>query len=165
MVPPRIILQPCRTLPLALHAAAWDGPWGRLWLRGTEEAVTGTAFADPLAMSPRSGLTATASALPAPWQGLDPLTVMVSGTAFQLQVWQALAALPPGTFISYACLARRIGRPRAVRAVAGAVARNPVPVLLPCHRIIRADGETGGYVGGRPRKQQLIRWEMQSTKP
>jgi AraC family transcriptional regulator of adaptative response/methylated-DNA-[protein]-cysteine methyltransferase len=83
----------------------------------------------------------------------------VRATAFQRQVWEALRKVPAGTTISYSGLARRIGRPRAVRAVANAVASNPVAVLVPCHRVVREDGRTGEYRWGAERKASLLNAE------
>jgi AraC family transcriptional regulator of adaptative response/methylated-DNA-[protein]-cysteine methyltransferase len=83
----------------------------------------------------------------------------VRATAFQRQVWDALRKLPAGTTISYSGLARRIGRPRAVRAVANAVAANPVAVLVPCHRVVREDGKVGEYRWGADRKVGLLNAE------
>ncbi len=78
------------------------------------------------------------------------------GTAFQLEVWQALRDISPGSRISYTDLAVRIGRSGSVRAVAGAVARNPVSILIPCHRVVGADGGLRGYAGGLARKRALL---------
>ncbi|MDE2228102.1 MAG: bifunctional DNA-binding transcriptional regulator/O6-methylguanine-DNA methyltransferase Ada [Alphaproteobacteria bacterium] len=81
------------------------------------------------------------------------------GTAFQQRVWQALRAIPPGDTASYAEIARRIGRPHAVRAVAQACAANPVAVAIPCHRVVRQDGGLGGYRWGIARKRALLERE------
>ena len=78
------------------------------------------------------------------------------GTPFQQRVWQALRAIPFGAAISYAELARRIGASRAVRAVGGANARNPIPIIVPCHRVIGADGSLTGFGGGIERKRWLL---------
>jgi AraC family transcriptional regulator of adaptative response/methylated-DNA-[protein]-cysteine methyltransferase len=74
-------------------------------------------------------------------------------------VWEALLAIPEGRLVSYSALARAVGRPDAVRAVASAVGRNPLSVLIPCHRVIRESGELGGYHWGLPRKIALIACE------
>ena len=81
------------------------------------------------------------------------------GTAFQKRVWDALMRIPPGQTRSYAQVARALGDARAVRAVAGACARNKVAVVVPCHRVVRGDGSLGGYRWGLPLKQQLIERE------
>ena len=87
------------------------------------------------------------------------LPLAPQGTPFQLQVWQALAAIPYGTTVSYAQLAQQIGNPSGTRAVGAANGRNPLPIVLPCHRVIGADGELTGFSGGRPAKQFLLRLE------
>lgn len=81
------------------------------------------------------------------------------GTVFQQQVWQALCAIAPGQTTSYGALARAIGRPDAVRAVAAAVGRNPISILVPCHRVVGANGSLVGYAGGLHRKAALLRLE------
>lgn len=81
------------------------------------------------------------------------------GTPFQLRAWAALLTIPYGTTCSYAEEARMIGRPRAVRAVAGANGRNRLPILIPCHRVIGSDGSLTGYSSGIGRKTELLRLE------
>jgi methylated-DNA-[protein]-cysteine S-methyltransferase len=83
----------------------------------------------------------------------------MAGTPFQKQVWQGLREIPYGTTISYAELARRVGRAGASRAVGSANGRNPIGIVVPCHRVIAADGTLGGYGGGLDRKEWLISHE------
>jgi len=90
----------------------------------------------------------------------EPLHVHLSGTAFQLQVWEALLRIPSGRVVSYEDLAAHIGKPTAARAVGNAVGANPLPVLIPCHRVVRRLGELGGYHYGTTRKLALLGWEM-----
>ena len=85
------------------------------------------------------------------------------GTPFQLAVWQELARIPYGATISYGELARRIGQPQAMRAVGAANGRNPLPIVLPCHRVIGADGSLTGFGGGLPTKRFLLAMEAQIT--
>ncbi len=99
----------------------------------------------------------------APALGLD-LPLDVRGTAFQQRVWQALRDIPAGRTISYAELARRVGAPTAVRAVAGACAANTIAVAIPCHRIVRTDGSLSGYRWGIARKRSLIELETQTDR-
>ena len=94
----------------------------------------------------------------APAHGLD-LPLDVRGTAFQQRVWQALRAIPSGSTASYAEIAERIGRPKAVRAVAQACAANPIAVAIPCHRVVRTDGALSGYRWGVERKRALLERE------
>lgn len=90
---------------------------------------------------------------------LDTLEVETGGTAFQRQVWRALREIPAGTTTSYGELAKRIGRPSAVRAVGLANGANPIGIVVPCHRVIGADGSLTGYAGGLQRKRWLIAHE------
>lgn len=98
----------------------------------------------------------------APGLGLD-LPLDVRGTAFQQRVWQALREIPVGCTVSYADITRRIGSPRAVRAVAAACAANRIAVAIPCHRVIRNDGALSGYAWGVERKRDLI--EREASAP
>jgi len=87
------------------------------------------------------------------------LTLAPEGTLFQLTVWEALSRIPYGETISYGQLADTIGKPGAARAVGGAVGKNPLPIVLPCHRVIGADGSLTGFGGGLDRKTALLSME------
>jgi methylated-DNA-[protein]-cysteine S-methyltransferase len=87
------------------------------------------------------------------------LPLMPQGTAFQMDVWKMLATIPFGETWSYRDLAHAIGKPDAVRAVGAANGRNPLPIVLPCHRVIGADGSLTGFGGGLPIKETLLRLE------
>lgn len=87
------------------------------------------------------------------------LPLQPQGTAFQMDVWRMLAMIPWGAVWSYRDLARAIGKPEAVRAVGAANGRNPLPIVLPCHRVIGADGSLTGFGGGLPIKAALLRLE------
>ena len=91
----------------------------------------------------------------APGQRLD-LPLDIRGTAFQQRVWAALSAIPPGKTATYKEIAQAIGQPKAVRAVAQACAQNPLAVAIPCHRVVRTDGDLSGYRWGVERKRELI---------
>ena len=84
---------------------------------------------------------------------------LAAGTAFQQSVWQALLAIAPGETASYSDISRRIGKPAAVRAVGAAVGRNPVSIIVPCHRVLGANGALTGYAGGLARKTALLQLE------
>ena len=96
--------------------------------------------------------------------GLD-LPLDVRGTAFQMRVWNALRKIPLGTTQNYAQIAASIGSPRAVRAVAGACAANPVALAIPCHRVVRSDGELSGYRWGVARKREILARERLAVEP
>ncbi|WP_395713849.1 methylated-DNA--[protein]-cysteine S-methyltransferase [Reyranella sp.] len=106
------------------------------------------------------GLT---SALQAYFKGdidaIDRLPVEMAGTPFQNSIWRALRKIRRGETISYAELARRIGRPKAVRAAGLANGQNPISIVVPCHRVIGSDGTLTGYGGGLPRKEWLLAHE------
>ena len=86
------------------------------------------------------------------------------GTPFQRRVWEELRRIPYGETIGYAELARRIGRPTAVRAVGHANGRNPLPVVVPCHRVVGSDGALTGYGGGLERKRALLELEGATSR-
>jgi AraC family transcriptional regulator of adaptative response/methylated-DNA-[protein]-cysteine methyltransferase len=98
-----------------------------------------------------------------PGPGRPPLHLR--GTPFQLRVWAALLGIPAGTRSTYREIAGRIGAPRAARAVAGAVAANHIAVLVPCHRVVRADGSPGGYRWGTSLKLMLLTAEQAALHP
>jgi AraC family transcriptional regulator of adaptative response/methylated-DNA-[protein]-cysteine methyltransferase len=100
----------------------------------------------------------------APNQGLN-LPLDIRGTAFQQRVWRVLQGIPAGKTVSYAEIAKKIGSPKLVRAVAGACAANNIAVTIPCHRVVRTDGSLSGYAWGIDRKRQLIdRERKQKTR-
>lgn len=90
--------------------------------------------------------------------GFD-LPLAPEGTPFQQAVWAQLLTIPPGDTVSYGAIARALGRPSASRAVAAAIGRNPLCIVVPCHRVVGAGGALTGYAGGLDRKQALLRLE------
>jgi len=88
-----------------------------------------------------------------------PLSLHVTGTNFQISVWRALLAIPPGTVTSYTQVAKTLGRPKAARAVGTAIGANPVALLIPCHRVIQQSGNLGGYHWGETRMHAIHAWE------
>ena len=129
--------------------------------RAVEQALA-REFPNALRVRDDQGLSVEVKEVLGRIAGREPhadLPFDVRATAFQRQVWDALRRIPPGTTISYSGLAQRIGRPRAVRAVANAVASNPVAILVPCHRVVREDGKTGEYRWGSERKVKLLKSE------
>jgi methylated-DNA-[protein]-cysteine S-methyltransferase len=109
------------------------------------------AEADPLELRARFNSYLTGDV-----RALDRIPVDAGGTPFQRAVWAALRRIPAGATVSYAALAGDIGAPTAVRAVGAANGRNPVPIVVPCHRVVRSDGSLGGYGGGLHVKRWLL---------
>lgn len=145
-------------------------PVGRLMLAGDADALRVLSFADSRrAVTPdaawapdRGALRAVREELDAYFRGqLERFTVPIrpGGTAFQQRVWAELCAIPYGETISYAELARRVGNPKAVRAVGLANGSNPIAIIVPCHRVIGSNGSLVGYGGGLPIKQALLAME------
>jgi len=93
------------------------------------------------------------------------LPLRPAGTAFQRQAWQALCAIPYGQTRSYAQQARAVGRPTATRAIGAANGRNPIAIVVPCHRVIGSDGSLTGYAGGEPVKRWLLQHEGAQKLP
>ena len=118
-------------------------------------AVDGAWAEDPAAFA---GIV---SAIDARLAGAEPEIEIAprGGTPFQRRVWEELRTIPRGTTVTYAELAARIGRPGAARAVGSAVARNPISIVVPCHRVVGADGSLTGYAGGVERKRELLALE------
>jgi methylated-DNA-[protein]-cysteine S-methyltransferase len=92
-------------------------------------------------------------------EALDKLKTATGGTAFQREIWKALRTIPAGTTMSYGELARKVGRQGASRAVGAANGANPIPIVVPCHRVIGADGSLTGFGGGLPHKRWLLEHE------
>jgi AraC family transcriptional regulator of adaptative response/methylated-DNA-[protein]-cysteine methyltransferase len=93
------------------------------------------------------------------WSKLDRIKLHLKGTAFQLKVWETLLKIPMGQLSTYGTIAGRIQQPTAARAVGTAIGSNPVAFLIPCHRVIQANGTLGGYMWGTTRKTAMIGWE------
>jgi methylated-DNA-[protein]-cysteine S-methyltransferase len=120
---------------------------------------------DHFTLTPAQTPSVLASAIAAYFDGdiraIDSLPIATEGTAFQKSVWEDLRFIPAGQTISYGELARRLGKPAAVRAVGLANGANPIGVVVPCHRVIGADGSLTGYGGGLDRKRWLLNHEKQ----
>jgi len=92
------------------------------------------------------------------------LTLAPEGTDFQQSVWNELCGIPYGETISYGELAKRVGNPKASRAVGAANGQNPIPIIIPCHRVIGSDGKLTGFGGGLPIKQKLLALEQRQMR-
>jgi AraC family transcriptional regulator, regulatory protein of adaptative response / methylated-DNA-[protein]-cysteine methyltransferase len=98
------------------------------------------------------------------WTREQPVRLVLIGTDFEVRVWESLLRIPMGRAVTYADIARHLGRPSASRAVGSAVGRNPISFVVPCHRVLRGDGNLGGYHWGLTRKRALIGWETGAVK-
>ena len=145
-----------------------ESPFGDIELRMCNGLLAELRFAqgpcrERLPQAPQAVRGALSAWFDGATPGFEWLAPDLPGTAFQQAVWQALRDIPRGERITYATLAARLERPRAVRAVASAVAANPVLLLLPCHRVVGSDGKLHGYAGGIERKRMLLEMEQAST--
>jgi AraC family transcriptional regulator, regulatory protein of adaptative response / methylated-DNA-[protein]-cysteine methyltransferase len=162
--------------------AAAECPLGRLLIAATERGLCSVILGDSdrelvaqlRAQFPHAELRPNSKLRPMLRQVLAQFTphpaaldlpLDLRATAFQMRVWEALRRIPRGETRSYAQLARSVGNPKAVRAVAGACAANPVAVVIPCHRVIGSDGSLTGYRWGAERKRKLLEMEGTSYSP
>lgn len=156
----------------SIVCASVPGPLGPMTLAATEAGLAGLFFDDQRHLpalahwtrEPGHPVLRAAAAQVAQYfagerAGFDLPLDLQGGTPFQQSVWRALLAIPAGATTSYGALSRQIGRPEAVRAVGTAIGRNPISIIVPCHRVIGADGTLTGYAGGLDRKSALLRLE------
>lgn len=158
-----------------------DSPFGEALLLVTERGLAGLAFinedegqtrgealADMMARWPRARYEENPAQTephlrrifnPREWRPEQPVRLVLIGTDFEVRVWETLMKIPMGCAVSYADIARHLGQPTASRAVGSAVGRNPISFVVPCHRVLRGDGNLGGYHWGLTRKRALIGWE------
>ena len=151
------------------HTAGIESPVGRLVLVSDGASLTAIQFGGK-----RAGADDCAVPLPEAKRELAEyfagrrrsfdLSLAPRGTPFQRRVWEALRRIPYGATATYGEIARAVGSPGAVRAVGAACARNPVPIIVPCHRVIGADGTLTGYAGGLERKRALLELESEHAR-
>ena len=145
-------------------------PVGRLRIAGDEKGLRSISFENPFHPAEPAGdqpgteepFREVIAQLDAYFAGelrRFDLALAPEGTAFQREVWSALSDIPYGETVSYGDLARRLGRPAASRAVGAANGRNPIPIIIPCHRVIGADGSLTGFGGGLAIKRKLLALE------
>jgi AraC family transcriptional regulator of adaptative response/methylated-DNA-[protein]-cysteine methyltransferase len=155
-------------------------PLGRMLIAATDKGICAIQFADseaalqqglmrefPFAVRRRDDAAlaewkASLGRLIAGQEAHPSLPLDIRATAFQRRVWECLQKIPRGETRSYSAVAKKIGMPKAARAVARACATNPVAVVIPCHRVVREDGESGGYRWGMARKEKLLALEMEA---
>jgi AraC family transcriptional regulator of adaptative response/methylated-DNA-[protein]-cysteine methyltransferase len=160
-----------------------DGPFGPCLIGQTDRGVCTLDFVEQLCSAAAGARLAErwpqAELQPNPRRAADTMARILTGlrsaggrprldirgSNFQLKVWDALLRIPPGRMISYGELARAVDMPGASRAVGTAVGANPVPLLIPCHRVLRRDGDFGQYSGGIWRKRAILLWEQGQGLP
>lgn len=155
------------------HYRVIDSPIGLLTLAGTDRALTNLRMVEQTYEPDRADWVRDESAFPAAVEQLDAyfagelqefdLDLEMSGTAFQRRVWNALRAIPYGETRSYGEIAQQIGSPTAFRAVGLANGHNPIAVIVPCHRVIGANGSLTGFGGGLERKSKLLDLEKNTA--
>jgi methylated-DNA-[protein]-cysteine S-methyltransferase len=160
-------------MPTLAAQATIESPLGPLLLGATERGLAYLWFVDPAyhavneldaPVDRRQRFIAQAAdELDAYWAGQCPTRFRVPldlhGTAFQRAVWRRLVNVPPGRTSTYGEIAREVGAPQAARAAGAAIGRNPVAIVVPCHRIIGRDGSLTGFASGLPRKERLLQHE------
>ena len=158
---------------LAISYGFYGSPFGEVIVASTAKGICHMAFVEgrvtataelqqrfPNA-SLREGQAALHNAVLSIFSGerLCEIKLHLKGTPFQLKVWETLLKIPAGSLVTYSAVAVKAGTPKASRAVGTAIGSNPVAYLIPCHRVIKSTGETGGYMWGSTRKTALIGWE------
>lgn len=160
------------TFPATSVRAPFDSPLGPMVLCASDQALLGLWF-DGQKHQPNHGVWRQVGDHPVLNQARTQLAEyfsgarrqfelpldLTSGTAFQQQVWRSLLDIPMGQTLSYGALSQRIGKPAAVRAVGSAVGRNPLSIVVPCHRVLGRNGDLTGYAGGLERKIALLQLE------
>ncbi len=153
-----------------IYLSCMDSPVGRITLTSNGLALIGLAFEEERHPRDRSGAIQEPDAILIDaerqlqeyfgnWRQSFDLPLQPEGTEFQREVWTLLGQIPFGETISYLDLAKRVGKEKAVRAVGMANGRNPISIVIPCHRVIGANGALTGYGGGLWRKELLLRHE------
>lgn len=161
---------------LTIYWGWFESPFGASLVMATDKGICGIGFAgemgeeatmqDLLSRWPKASFIEDPMML-RPWvlaaygasSGSEPTPLYLIGAPFQLKVWEALLTIPSGQVTTYSEIARSIDRPRAMRAVGSAVGRNPISLLIPCHRALRKSGDLGGYHWGLPVKRAILAWE------
>lgn len=152
------------------HEAVIDSPVGWLQLTADEDGLTSIRFLDSekiLSDEIPSPLKEAVKQLQEYFdrkRSVFNLRLSLKGTEFQKRVWKELEQIPFGKTVSYQQIAKRLGDPKVIRAAASANGKNPIPIILPCHRVIGSDGSLTGYVGGLHRKKWLLEHENPSRQ-
>jgi len=158
------------TVKLPVVYDIFDSPLGKLYLTFSGDSLSGISFTKPSDISFKKGS--------APENFIKELDLyfkgsngkfaqkikFLSGTEFEMKVWNALNEIPYGETKTYKWIAEKIGKPSAVRAVGQALSKNPIPIVIPCHRVIESDGSIGGYSSGVNIKKRLLEMEYYSRQ-
>jgi methylated-DNA-[protein]-cysteine S-methyltransferase len=145
--------------PGALRAVEWEDHEPRLRRLLDRHYGRGRYALSAAGVAPSAAVRALAAYFAGEARALDGLPVVTGGTPFQRTVWAALRRIPAGRTVTYGELAGQVGQPAAVRAVGAANGANPVSIVVPCHRVVGADGSLTGYAGGLERKRWLLAHE------
>lgn len=150
--------------------ATIDSPIGKLTLTADDTGLTGLEFldsediiSDPIPENLKAAVTQLQEYFDKKRAEFE-LTLAPSGTQFQFMVWEELRKIPFGSTISYSELAGRLGNPKVIRAAASANGKNPLPIIIPCHRVVGSDGSLTGFSGGLDRKKWLLDHESPSRQ-
>jgi methylated-DNA-[protein]-cysteine S-methyltransferase len=151
----------------AIHTVYYKSPIGTLLLEAAEEQLTVASFVDDVSVSATG--TTSSSLLATAITQLDEyfagsrrqfdLPLQPQGTSFQQKVWDQLLRIPFAETVTYLQMAKRLGNVKSIRAAASANGKNPIGIIIPCHRVVGADGKLTGYAGGLHRKQWLLEHE------
>jgi methylated-DNA-[protein]-cysteine S-methyltransferase len=146
----------------------FDSPLGMLYLTFSGDSLSGISFIKPADISfikgaaPKKFIKELASYFKGLNSRFGQKIKFLSGTEFEIKVWHALNEIPYGETKTYKWIAEKIDKPSAVRAVGQALSKNPVPIVIPCHRVIESDGSIGGYSSGMTIKKRLLEMEYYS---
>ena len=151
-----------------MHVAHFSSPIGKIQIVEENGFITNVSFEEPEKDGSGSSLVLDACVLQleAFFKGRRTafdLPLKPKGTAFQQSVWNELQNIPFGRTISYMDMAKRLGEPKVIRAASSANGKNPITIIIPCHRVIGSDGSLTGYAGGLKRKQWLLEHESSQT--
>ncbi len=151
--------------------AVINSPLGKIEIKGNASGIESVLFLDseeiPVSKNIPIELKEVVTQLHEYFKGERKeftLNLSSKGTEFQLKVWRELAEIPYGKTVSYQCIANRLGNPKMVRAAASANGKNPISIIIPCHRVIGSDGSLTGYAGGLHRKEWLLDLERGSKQ-
>ena len=146
-----------------------DSPFGLLHLKATEDALVEIYFSEEEEEKNQESLSPSSAIIVRAIEQLNEyfegkrttfdLPLAPEGTKFQRQVWSTLRSIPFGSTISYSRLSEKLGNPKAIRAVGRANGQNPIPIIIPCHRVVGSNNELVGYAGGIERKRRLLQHE------